>query len=155
MERASLDPAVAELLVDYPVLVTTQVAWGDMDANHHVNNTVYFRYMEHARLQYFGQMGYRRQQRQSSVGPILAWTDCRFRIPLEYPDTVTIGTRISEIMEDRFIMDTIVVSHKHKAIAANGQQRLVIFDYAAKVKAKLDDDIRRGIEEIEAKAKSK
>ncbi len=155
MERDSLDPAVAKLLADYPVVVTTLVAWGDMDANHHVNNTVYFRYMEHARLQYFGEMGYRKEQRNSSIGPILAWTDCRFRKPLEYPDTVSIGTRISEIQEDRFLMDTIIVSHKLKAIAARGEQKLVIYDYANHVKAPLNDDIRRCIAEIEAKVKPK
>lgn len=43
MQRSELEPAVAELLAGFPVVVTTMVAWGDMDANRHVNNTVYFR----------------------------------------------------------------------------------------------------------------
>jgi acyl-CoA thioester hydrolase len=150
VDRASLDPAVAELVAGYPVIVTTLVAWGDMDANHHVNNVVYFRYMEHARLHYFREMGFSREQRATGIGPILAWTDCRFRKPLEYPDTVTIATRISELDVDRFMMDTIIVSHKLKAIAAEGQQKLVIYDYHNHVKAKLPDEVRRRIEEIEA-----
>ena len=29
------------------------VRWGDMDAMGHVNNTVYFRYMEQARISWF------------------------------------------------------------------------------------------------------
>ena len=155
MERAALDPAVAELVAGYPVVVTTLVAWGDMDANSHVNNVVYFRYMEHARLKYFREMVFNKEQRESGVGPILAWTDCRFRIPLEYPDNVTIATRVSEVGDDRFTMDTIIVSHKHKAIAAQGQQKLVVYDYRKGVKAKMPDEMRRKIGEIEASAQPK
>jgi acyl-CoA thioester hydrolase len=142
VDRALLDPEVAEILANYPVVVTTLVAWGDMDANHHVNNVVYFRYMEHARLHYFREMGFSRQQRESSIGPILAWTDCRFRKPLEYPDNVSIGTRIVEIQDDRFTMETIIVSHKLKAIAAQGQQKLVMYDYQNLVKAKMPEGLR-------------
>ncbi|MGD9721004.1 MAG: acyl-CoA thioesterase [Pirellulales bacterium] len=152
MDRAALDPAVAQLLAPYPVIVTTLVAWGEMDANHHVNNVVYFRYMEHARLKYFREMGFSKEQRSTGIGPILSWTDCRFRKPLEYPDDVTIGTRISEIEEDRFLMNTVIVSHKLKAIAAEGQQKLVIYDYVNHVKAKLPDHVRQRIAEIEATA---
>jgi acyl-CoA thioester hydrolase len=150
VERSQLDPAVAELVAAYPVVVTTMVGWGDMDANHHVNNVVYFRYMEHARLQYFRDMGYSREQRATGIGPILAWTDCRFRKPLEYPDTVSIGTRMADIQRDRFTMKTIIVSHKLKALAAEGEQRLVIYDYVNHVKAELNDEIRKKIEAIEA-----
>jgi acyl-CoA thioester hydrolase len=155
VQRESLDPVVAELVAGYPVLVTTLVAWGDMDANHHVNNVVYFRYMEHARLKYFREMVFNKQQRERGIGPILAWTDCRFRIPLEYPDDVTIATRVSEVGDDRFTMDTIIVSHKHKAIAAQGKQRLVIYDYINHVKAKMPEEIRQRISEIEGNANKK
>jgi acyl-CoA thioester hydrolase len=152
VEREALDAAVRGLVAGYPVLVTTLVAWGDMDANHHVNNVVYFRYMEHARLKYFREMVFSRKQRESGIGPILAWTDCRFRIPLEYPDDVTIATRVSDVQDDRFTMDTIIVSHKHKAIAAQGQQKLVIYDYINHVKAKMPDEIRQRITAIEGGA---
>ncbi|MEX2112578.1 MAG: thioesterase family protein [Pirellulales bacterium] len=152
MDRKSLDATLVELLAPFPVIVTTLVAWGEMDANHHVNNVVYFRYMEHARLKYFGEMGFSKEQRASGIGPILAWTDCRFRRPLEYPDTVSIGTRISELKDDRFMMDTVIVSHKLKEIAAHGQQKLVIYDYHNNVKASLPPHVRQRIAEIEATA---
>jgi acyl-CoA thioester hydrolase len=153
VQRESLPPVVAELVASYPVFVTTMVAWGDMDANSHVNNVVYFRYMEHVRLHYFGDMGFRSTQAGSGIGPILSWTDCRFRKPLEYPDTVTIATRISEILDDRFTMNTIIVSHKLQALAAEGQQKLVVYDYHNHVKAKMPDDIRIKIEAIENSVK--
>ena len=111
MEREQLPPAVAELVREFPVVVTTMVAWGDMDANSHVNNVIYFRYIEHARLHYFGLLGFSRMQQETGIGPILAWADCRFRLRVTYPDTVSIATRIVDVEAERFAMDSIIVSH--------------------------------------------
>ncbi len=152
MEPNELDPAVAELVKGYPIVVTTMVAWGDMDANNHVNNVVYFRYIEHARLKYFGELGFSAMQQESGIGPILSWTDCRFRKPLAYPDDVSIATRIRDIQADRFVMDSIIISHALKAIAAEGQQRVVVYDYRNNEKAPLPEVIRRRIEQFEARA---
>ena len=37
-------------LEQYPVILEQPVAWGDMDAFGHVNNVMYYRYIESARL---------------------------------------------------------------------------------------------------------
>ncbi len=152
VEPSELDPAVAELVRGYPIIVTTMVAWGDMDANRHVNNVIYFRYIEHARLQYFDELGFSAMQQESGIGPILSWTDCRFRKPLSYPDDVSIATRIRDIEADRFVMESIIVSHALCAVAAEGKQRVVVYDYRNNQKALLPDVIRRRIEEFEARA---
>ena len=149
MERTELDPAVARLVAPFPIVVTTMVAWGDMDANRHVNNVIYFRYIEHARLLYFGELGFSNMQQETGIGPILAWTDCRFRRPLSYPDTVSIGTRIREVQADRSVMDSIIVSHALGETAAEGQQRVVVYDYRSNCKAPLPEAIRRRIAEFE------
>ena len=39
--------------------VDMAVRWGDMDAYNHVNNTVYFRYMEQCRLEWFARLGFK------------------------------------------------------------------------------------------------
>ncbi len=85
---------LADLTADYPVLIDIPVAWGDMDAFQHVNNTVYFRWMESGRIAYFTRMAVPGFRDMSGVGPILASTQCRYRIPLTFPDTVTVASRI-------------------------------------------------------------
>jgi len=149
VERRELDPVVAELVAPYPIVVTTMVAWGDMDANSHVNNAVYFRYIEHARLKYFTDLEFLRMQREIGIGPILSWTDCRFRRPLAYPDTVSIGTRIRDVQSDRFVMDSIIVSHAQQKVAAEGKQHVVVYDYRNHCKAPLPEEIRQRIEHFE------
>ncbi|HEY2894099.1 MAG TPA: thioesterase family protein [Pirellulales bacterium] len=149
MPANDLDSELRQLVAGYPILVTTMVAWGDMDANRHVNNVVYFRYIEHGRLHYFYELGFIAHQIETGVGPILAWTDCRFRRPLAYPDTVTIGTRIRDVQDDRFVMDALIVSHAQRQVVAEGQQRVVVYDYRKNEKAPLPDVIRRRIADFE------
>ena len=87
---------IAELLVDFPVTVEIPVAWGDMDAMGHVNNAVYFRYFETARIKCFAELGLDSIEQSDGVGPILHSASCRFRIPPTHPDTVTVGAQIAE-----------------------------------------------------------
>ncbi len=133
---------IAELLADFPVQVDVPVAWADMDAMGHVNNVVYFRYFETARITCFAELGLGPIEQSDDVGPILHSASCRFRIPLTYPDTVTVGARIGEVGEDRFAMLYRAVSHRHGAIAADGESVVVTFSYATHTKARVSDDLR-------------
>ena len=85
----------------FPVAVERPVRWGDMDAFQHVNNTVYFRWFECARIAYFQRVGF---DGGESVGPILAHTECRFRRPVAFPDTVVIRAGVVALGDDRFTM---------------------------------------------------
>jgi len=96
---------VKDLLKDCSVTIEIPVVWADMDAFQHVNNTVYFRFFEHVRIAYFEKLEIAELKETTGVAPILAATRCRFRIPLTYPDTVSIGARIASLEEDRFVME--------------------------------------------------
>ncbi len=131
----------ADPLAGFRVQVEIPVAWGEMDAFGHVNNVVYFRYFESARIACFEALEYIDLMRQTGVGPILAETGCRFRLPLEYPDTVVAGARVSEIGADRFLMSYLVVSRRHGRVAAEGFGRIVSYDYENKCKAPLQPEL--------------
>ena len=135
-------------LQGFPVTIEHPVRWGDMDAFAHVNNTVYFRYFEHVRIACFERIGFIDTMHGSGIGPILARTSCAFRVPLEYPDTVTVGTRITDVGEDRFTMLYRVWSHRKQVIAAEGDGRMVVFDYRAGQKAPLPPAVRAAIEAL-------
>jgi acyl-CoA thioester hydrolase len=147
------DAAVVQaLLEEFPVVVEWPVAWGEMDAFGHVNNVVYFRYFENARLAYFRAVGYMETMEQSGLGPILASTQCRFRLPLEYPDTVSVGARVRQLRADRFLMEYRVASQRHGAVAAEGNGAIVSYDYRSGAKAPVPDAVRRAIEDLEGAA---
>jgi acyl-CoA thioester hydrolase len=138
-----------ELLKGYPVVIFTPVAWGEMDSLQHVNNIVYFRYFESARMAYFDRLDIWDYMNETGIGPILASTQCRFRVPLSYPDTVSVGTKISEIADDRFLMKYRVVSHRHAKIAAEGEGVIVSYNYREQAKAPLPEEIKERIRALE------
>jgi acyl-CoA thioester hydrolase len=86
-----------ELLKDYPIALTLPILWGDQDAFGHVNNVVYFRWCESARVAYLNDTGLQALMSQSNLGPILASIKCDYLRQLNFPDTVRIGARITRI----------------------------------------------------------
>lgn len=144
-----------ELLRSYPVVVTQAVAWGEMDAFHHVNNVVYFRYFENARLAYFLEMGWNVATLPEDVGPILATTSAKFRHALTYPDTISIGASIPEIQADRLVMRHIIVSEKLGKIATEGESSIVTYHYLNRLKVPVPEGIRQKIREIEGRVGNK
>src|ERR1043166_9126911 len=141
-----------DLLAGYPVVGELPVVWGEMDSYRHVNNVVYFRYFQAARLEYFRRMGWFEYEEQTGVGPILAATSARFRRPLTYPDTIWVAVRVRDLQEDRFTMEYRLVSRKLAAVAAEGTGTIVTYHYAQGVKTPIPDELRRRIAELEATA---
>ena len=137
------------LLPNYPVIIDLPVAWGDMDAFQHVNNTVYFRYFENARIAYFEQAGITIEREHTAIGPILASASCKFKFPLTYPDTVKVGVRVAEMGEDRFTMHFRIVSTRHNRLAAEGDGVIVSYNYRENRKVPLPDAVRAQIEALE------
>jgi acyl-CoA thioester hydrolase len=139
-----------ELLAPYPIVIEIPVAWGEMDAFQHVNNVIYLRYFESARIAYFERLDLMGYRDQTGIGPILAAVQCQFKIPLTYPDTVSVGTRVSNIGADRFTMEFCVVSHRHQRIAAQGDGVIVSFNYRENRKAALPEPWQQRISELES-----
>ena len=63
--------------------------WGDMDAMGHVNNTLYFRYMEQARIGWFEAL-VPQAEAWRSTGIVIVNASCNFKRPINYPGTVEV-----------------------------------------------------------------
>ncbi|MEH6473290.1 MAG: thioesterase family protein [Halopseudomonas sp.] len=142
------DP-IKELLHEYPITLQLPVQWGDMDSFGHVNNLIYLRWFESGRIAYFEAFDGMDREKSGGIGPILGHVDCRYKIPVEYPDTITVGVRISDIGEDRITMHQRVVSHLHGKVAAEGSGVMVCLDYAKGIKAAVPESWLKAIARIE------
>src|SRR5512147_2156429 len=140
---------VDDLLEGYPVVVEIPVAWGEMDSFQHVNNAVYFRYFESARIAYSERVGLQEHKEKTGIGPILGSTSCKYKLPLTYPDTVSVGARVVSLEEDRFTMSYVVVIHRHRKIAAEGDGVIVMYDYREGKKTAVPGEIRGRITALE------
>ncbi len=124
------------------------VHWGDMDAAKHVNNLLYLRWAESGRIAFFKVMGMDTSFSSSEVGPILGWQDCKYIFPITFPDTVIVGIRCSEILEDRFKLECGIFSERHDKIAAISRQDIIPYDYGTLKKVALPTQWRAQLEKL-------
>ncbi len=135
----------ANPLAGFPSTMEIRVAWGEMDALGHVNNTVYFRYFESARVAFFERLGWMEIAARTGVGPILHSTSIRYRLPVTYPDTLVIGLRVRELAFDRFLTEYLVWSTAQRAVVAEGNGLVVSFDYRTQRKTALPEAVGHSI----------
>jgi acyl-CoA thioester hydrolase len=118
-----------------------EVAWGDMDAMQHVNNTKYFHYCETARLAFLSQalpeLGLD-MPHDAKTGIALAETACRFKVSLTYPDDLLIGTAVTEIGETEFSVKHAIYSKSQDLVAAEATARMVCYDFANRRRINID-----------------
>jgi acyl-CoA thioester hydrolase len=150
MSHASVPtPPPHDPLAGWPIVIEIPVAWGEMDANGHVNNIVFFRYFESARIEYLVAIDFVGGS-GAGIGPILGSTNCRFRRPIVYPDRLRVGARSTAVAEDRFTMEYAIVSEAGGHVAAQGGGVVVAYDYGRGAKAALPAAVRAAIERLEA-----
>jgi len=106
------------------------VRWGDMDSAGHVNNTVYFRYMEEARLAWTLGLGVRNVH--EGQAPILARIECDFKRPVTWPAQLLV--RQTVVRTGRTSVEhavEIIQDDATRAVVATGRSVMVWFDYKA------------------------
>ena len=132
-------------------MIWLPVQWGDQDAFLHVNNTVYFRWCESARIDYLDKLGLSDLMRAEGIGPILAAISCNYRRPVTYPDQVQVGARITRLGRSSLTMEHIIYSEAQQQVVADATSTLVVFDYNRQSSLPIPDDVRRQIERLEGK----
>jgi acyl-CoA thioester hydrolase len=138
-----------DALAEFPARFTVPVQWGDQDAFGHINNVVYIRWFESARIAYLEQSGLDPLLLQHGLGPILANVSCNYRRQLLYPDTVTIGARITRLGRTSLTMRHAVLSHAQQAIVADGDSIVVTFNYKTQQSVEIPQDVREAIARFE------
>jgi len=137
-----------EFETKFPVSLTQSVIWGDMDAFQHINNTVYFRYFENVRIEYFERTGINKLMDKTKVGPILGSTECKYLAPITFPDAIIIATNVIELREKHFTMVYKIYSEKLSKIVAEGKGEIIYFDYAKNKTCAIPDEIINNINQL-------
>ena len=122
-----------------------RIRWGDIDAMGHVNNTVYFRYKEQARISWFDTL--RLTQPGTAEGPAVINASCTFLKQLVYPGDVEVRTYIGQAGRSSFeTWYEMRPSYDPEAIYAEGSAKVVWVDYAKGKSAPLPEKLRSVVE---------
>ncbi len=118
------------------------IRWGDMDAMGHVNNTVYFRYFEIARLEWMYRVGATASPGVAE-GPVIVNAFCNFLRQLEFPGDILVRHYVARPGRSSFeTYLTLERTDEPGVLYAEGGAKTVWTDYAAKRAAPLPDWLR-------------
>lgn len=135
-------------LKQFPVHHEQKVIWGDMDALGHLNNVIYYRYIESARVTYFEALGLF----DYDVSIVVAKSSCNYLSSVVYPDTLIIGSRVEEIRQSAIRMSYALYSQQQNKVVATGEAVLVCINQTTQLKAPLPEKLKAEILNLEAKA---
>jgi acyl-CoA thioester hydrolase len=122
------------------------IRWGDMDMMGHVNNTVYFRYIESARIAWLEEAGGSPDPAGMTEGPVIVSAQCSFIKQLKYPGEIEVATYVGPPGRSSFD-----VTHEIRLVDADGQPgalhaeggaRVVWVNFQAEKSVPLPDSVR-------------
>ncbi len=116
----------------------------DIDALGHVNNAVYFTYMEQARTEYYLKIANAR--RLAEIDFILASARCDFRSPVAFGETVVLRVWSTRIGDSSFTLRYEMRVKEDGRLAAEGESVQVAYDYETKRSKPIPDYFRKALE---------
>ena len=119
------------------------IRWGDMDVYGHVNNTIYFRFMEQIRVEYLEQLGFKVMPRGEA--PVIINASCTFLIPLNYPGTVDIRMYCGEPGRSSIPTHYEIRLQGEDTLYATGDSKIVWMDVASGKSVAIPDELRAAL----------
>ncbi len=117
------------------------IRWGDMDAMGHVNNTVYFRYLEQARIAWFEALGC--PPDPAGTGPVIINAHCTFLKQLRYPGDIEVTTHVGDFGRSSFqTLHQIRRVDSPEVLAAEGGSKVVWVDQRVEKSSPLPPEMR-------------
>ncbi|TIA31581.1 hypothetical protein D6C78_08819 [Aureobasidium pullulans] len=127
------------------------VVWGEMDSmTSHVNNVMYNRYAESARVNWTRNFAvdidpkHRKEWTElmtpKSLGLILRSITTNYKFPMKWPDHISVYHKLASeptAETDSFILDVVIMSELQQRPAARCVEDIVVYDYQAGKKAPL------------------
>ena len=121
------------------------IRWGDMDAMGHVNNTIYFRYMEIVRIEWLHQIG--GSPDPAGDGPVIVNAFCNFIRQLEFPGDILAKHYVANVGRSSFdAFVTLERTDEPGVLYATGGATTVWIDFPSKKSKPLPPWLRAALE---------
>lgn len=134
----------------FPVKLQLRIDWSELDLFGHVNNVMFFKYIQASRVNYWQVIDMMKDFDSQKIGPILASTNCDFKKPLHYPGNIHIQARIEFIKNSSFGIHHQIFNDQEE-LAAEAHDVIVMYDFNKSEKVLFPDAMRRAVEKLEGK----
>jgi len=121
------------------------IRWGDMDAMGHVNNTIYFRYLEIIRIEWMNLVG--GAPNRQGEGIVIVNAFCNFIRQLEFPGDILAKHYVANVGRSSFdAFVTLERTDEPGVLYATGGATTVWIDFPSKKSKPLPATLRAALE---------
>ncbi len=124
--------------------ITLRIDWSEIDAFGHVNNVMFMKYVQAARLNYVDSIGLMKLHRTQNIGFMVAETNCQFKKELHFPGYINVHTKIAFVKNTSFSLEHTMTNADDEVVAI-AKDVLVVFDFTKKEKCLIPEEIREKI----------
>ena len=135
---------------DYRHRTSLQVRFRDIDAFGHVNNAVFFSYVELARIRYLLDV-LQPEVSFDRMPLILARVELDYRSPIGFGEVVAVDTRVERVGRTSFAMAHRMTAGPDERLVGDVQTVLVTYDYAESRPMPVPEEWRRRFGEHEGR----
>ncbi|MDR6226009.1 acyl-CoA thioesterase [Desmospora profundinema] len=125
---------------------TLQVRFNECDGLGHVNNAVYYTYMETARIELFRMLDPKMDLHDWKL--IVASTSCEYKAQASFAQWLTITTETERIGTKSFTLRHRILDRDSGHLIADGRAVMVHFDYPSQKSVPLTEEMVRILESI-------
>ena len=121
--------------------------WMDNDVYQHVNNVIYYSFFDTVVNHYLIDKGVLNIKKSSIIGLVVE-TKCNYFSPIEFPDVVNAGLRVTKIGNTSVTYDVALFNNDESKAAAQGHFIHVYVDRSSRKPAPLTEEMRKALEDI-------
>ncbi len=135
---------------EFDFVLATEVGYGDLDPQGHVNNAKHLTYFEQARVHYLIQLGlFSRDQSFMQIGIVIADIHIVYKSPIHYDDNIKVGVKTTKIGNKSMTVEQCVMNAETGEIMASGTVVMVTYDYKDLKPIPVPEDWKKKISEFE------
>ena len=121
--------------------ITLRIDWSELDVFGHINNVMFNKYAQTARLNYVDTIGLMKIHKTKNIGFMVAETNCQFKKELLFPGNINIQTKINFVKNTSFALEHTMTNDNGELVAI-AKDVLVVFDFIKKEKCLIPEEIK-------------
>lgn len=137
---------------DTSTTLKLRIDWSELDLFGHVNNVVFYRYIQSARVRFWEQIGLYELFERNKIAPLLASASIDFKKPLKYPGTAIIQYEPAFVKNTSFGLGYTILNEQNDTVAL-GKDIMVLFDFSENSKLVISDNLRENIDKLKSTKK--
>jgi acyl-CoA thioester hydrolase len=137
-------------MTDFKFFHPTEVRYGDLDPQGHVNNAKHLTYFEQARVRYLIEFGlFSRDQSFMEIGVVIADIHISYLVPIHYDDNIKVGVKTAKIGNKSMTVEQCVMNADTGEIMSSGTVVMVAYDYKDLKPIPVPEDWKKKVSEFE------